>query len=123
MEGLEERLAPAVFNVHSTADILNPPAGVVTLRSAIQQANATPGSNTINLTVAGTYKITLAGAAPFPASVEAALVAAALVAVPELGDTPARGVPGRAQPVPGDRLLNYRPASPQRVHCVVRFAL
>src|SRR5205823_4834373 len=51
-----------VINVNSTADILNPPAGVVTLRSAIEQANANPGSNTINLTVPGTYKITLSGA-------------------------------------------------------------
>jgi hypothetical protein len=50
-----------VFNVNSTADILNPTAGTITLRSAIQSANATPGGNTINLTVAGTYKITLAG--------------------------------------------------------------
>ena len=50
-----------VIHVNSTADILNPPAGVVTLRSAIQQANTTPGNNTINLTVPGTYKITLSG--------------------------------------------------------------
>src|SRR5207253_7296290 len=57
----EDRLAPAVFNVNSLADILTPLAGVVTLRSAIKSANATPGSNTINLTVPGTYKITLAG--------------------------------------------------------------
>jgi hypothetical protein len=49
------------FNVNSTADILNPPPGVVTLRSAIQAANAN-GGNTINLTVAGVYKITLPGA-------------------------------------------------------------
>src|SRR5439155_17424676 len=62
MEVLEDRLVPAVFNVNSLADILNPPAGVVTLRSAIQAANATPGGNTINLTLPGTYKITLAGA-------------------------------------------------------------
>jgi CHRD domain len=62
-EILEDRLVPAVFNVNSTADILNPPAGIVTLRSAIQAANATPGSNTINLTVGGTYKITIPGAA------------------------------------------------------------
>ena len=47
--------------MNSLADILNPGPGVVTLRSAIQQANATPGGNTINLTVPGTYKITLAG--------------------------------------------------------------
>jgi hypothetical protein len=58
LEALEDRLAPAVFNVNSTADILNPAAGTVTLRSAIEAANATPGGNTINLTVAGTYLIT-----------------------------------------------------------------
>jgi predicted outer membrane repeat protein len=50
------------FNVNSTADILNPPAGVVTLRSAIQAANSTAGGNTINLTLPGTYRITLPGA-------------------------------------------------------------
>jgi hypothetical protein len=33
----------------------------VTLRSAIESANTTPGDNTINLTVAGTYKITIPG--------------------------------------------------------------
>src|SRR5579862_3925446 len=63
LEMLEDRCVPAVFNVNSTADILSPPAGVVTLRSAIQAANATPGNNTINLTVGGTYKITLPPAA------------------------------------------------------------
>src|SRR5580765_1698949 len=62
LEPLEDRLAPAVFNVNSLADILNPPAGVVTLRSAIQAANANSSVNTINLTVAGSYKITLTGA-------------------------------------------------------------
>jgi hypothetical protein len=61
LEALEDRTAPAVFNVNSTADILNPPAGVVTLRSAIEAANATPGGNTINLTVPGVYSITLPG--------------------------------------------------------------
>jgi predicted outer membrane repeat protein len=62
MERLEARVVLSTFNVNSTADILNPPVGVVTLRSAIEAANQTPGNNTINLTVAGTYKITLAGA-------------------------------------------------------------
>jgi predicted outer membrane repeat protein len=64
LEQLDERIVPAVYNVNSTADILNPPAGVVTLRSAIEAANATPGGNTINLTVSGTYKITIPPAAP-----------------------------------------------------------
>jgi hypothetical protein len=62
VEQLESRLAPAVFNVNSLADILNPVAGTVTLRSAIEAANATPGGNIINLTIAGTYKITIPGA-------------------------------------------------------------
>jgi predicted outer membrane repeat protein len=53
---------PAVFNVNSLADVLRPGPGVVTLRSAIQMANQTPGNNVINLMVPGTYKITLAGA-------------------------------------------------------------
>ncbi len=61
LEQLEGRLVPAVFNVNSLADVLNPGPGVVTLRSAIQAANATPGADTINLTLPGTYKITLAG--------------------------------------------------------------
>jgi CHRD domain len=61
---LEERVVPAVFNVNSTDDVLDPPGGTVTLRSAIQAANQTPdpNGNTINLTVPGTYQITLPGA-------------------------------------------------------------
>jgi hypothetical protein len=62
IERLDERILPSVFNVNSTADILSPPAGVVTLRSAIQAANSNATSNTINLTVPGTYKITIPGA-------------------------------------------------------------
>jgi hypothetical protein len=62
MEVLEDRLAPAVFNVNSLADVLHPSTGVVTLRSAIQAANANgEPTNVINLTLPGTYKITLAG--------------------------------------------------------------
>ncbi len=61
VESLEDRLVPAVFNVNSMADMLNPTQGAVTLRSAIQAANATPGGNTINLTVPGTYEITVPG--------------------------------------------------------------
>ena len=62
VELLEDRLAPATFNVNSLADILTPPSGTVTLhRSAIQAANTTPGPNTINLTLPGTYAITTLG--------------------------------------------------------------
>ena len=64
LEDLEDRLAPAVFNVNSLLDVLNPGPGIVTLRSAIVAANATPGGNTINLTVPGTYSITLLSTAP-----------------------------------------------------------
>src|SRR5207253_10430438 len=71
VELLEDRLAPAVYNVISTADgsataaltmtapgVFNAPS----LRAAIQAANGNAGGNTINLTVAGTYKITIPGA-------------------------------------------------------------
>jgi hypothetical protein len=61
-EMLEDRAVPAVFNVNSTLDTLAPPPGVTTLRSAIQQANQTPGGNTINITVPGDFRITLPGA-------------------------------------------------------------
>jgi hypothetical protein len=61
LNAVEDRLAPAVFNVNSTADIFNPAPGVVTLRSAIEAANVTPGGNTINLTVPGVYSIALPG--------------------------------------------------------------
>src|SRR5262245_31176248 len=61
LEPLEGRLAPAIFNVNSTADILHPPPGIVTLRSAIEAANANPGFDFIQLTVGGTYKITIPG--------------------------------------------------------------
>jgi hypothetical protein len=75
LELLEDRLAPAVYNVNTLADLsispgVDPATGkilgtnTVTLRSAIEAANATPGSNTINLTVAGTYKITIPPASP-----------------------------------------------------------
>lgn len=61
VEPLEPRVLLSVFNVDTTADVLKPPPGVVSLRSAIQAVNGTPGDNTINLTVPGTYRITLAG--------------------------------------------------------------
>jgi hypothetical protein len=62
VEHLEDRVVPATITVNSLADLLNPPTGITTLRSAIQAANANPGDDTINLGVEGTYKITLPGA-------------------------------------------------------------
>jgi hypothetical protein len=64
LELLERRIVPAVFKVNITADALFPPVGHVTLRSAIEQANMTPGGNTIELTVPGVYKITIPPASP-----------------------------------------------------------
>ena len=73
-ERLEDRWAPAVFNVNSLADLsivtgVNPDGTIIgqgstaTLRSAVQAANGNSGAggNTINLTLPGTYKITLIG--------------------------------------------------------------
>jgi hypothetical protein len=67
LEYLEDRVVPAVIDVNTTADIplnqLQP--GQVTLRDAIQIANQNVANgqlvNTINLTVPGTYQISLAG--------------------------------------------------------------
>src|SRR5712692_9375185 len=55
---------PLSLNVNSTADILNPGAGVVTLRSAIVAANADVSANPsiINLQPGTTYNLTLANA-------------------------------------------------------------
>jgi hypothetical protein len=76
LERLEDRLAPAFYNVNTTQDlsiaagvnnatgVINGTAGVVTLRSAIQAANNTPGGNAINLTVPGTYLIALSPTTP-----------------------------------------------------------
>jgi hypothetical protein len=53
---------PAVIQVNSLADIFAPPAGTVTLRSAIQTANTNgQPSNTIELMTPGVYRITLPG--------------------------------------------------------------
>jgi len=71
LEVLENRLVPTVFTVNSLADLsiaggVDPTTGAilgqgntVTLRSAIEAANQTPGANTIDLAVAGDYKITI----------------------------------------------------------------
>jgi hypothetical protein len=73
LELLEDRVTPSVYNVISTSDNTNPvitaghagtasdPFLAPSLRSAISAANANPGGNTINLTIAGTYSITLPG--------------------------------------------------------------
>src|SRR5262249_22921039 len=69
LERLEERMAPAVFNVNTTADTVTvnlttgqDSLGNISLRSAIQAANHLGGTNSINLP-AGTYKLTIADTA------------------------------------------------------------
>lgn len=50
----------ATFNVNSNADTASPPAGTVTLRSAIAAANAAGGSNVVNVPAGlGPYNLTL----------------------------------------------------------------
>jgi hypothetical protein len=73
LEELENRLVPAVYKVTTLSDIsiaagVDPATGkikdqknTVTLRSAIEASNATPGSNTIELVLPGVYKIGLPG--------------------------------------------------------------
>src|SRR6516164_3440162 len=114
LETLEDRCVPAVFNVNSLADILNPGPGVVTLRSAIQQANQTPGGNTIDLTVAGTYKITLPGT---PGETDNA--AGEFAILPTGGDLTIQNTSGGTVVVDGNNLSrvfdinpNFDPANP-----------
>src|SRR5262245_33262735 len=52
-EALEDRLAPATFTVTDTGDTSCQPPAAVTLRCAIQQANANPGPDRIDLTLPG----------------------------------------------------------------------
>src|SRR5215210_21419 len=65
-DSLEDRTAPAVFNVNTTADTVDATpgngvaadaAGNTSLRAAIMEANALAGADTINVP-AGTYRLT-----------------------------------------------------------------
>jgi len=57
LQPLDERLAPAVFTVSTTADVVDPTDGKLSLREAVTRANERPGADTIVLP-AGTFKIT-----------------------------------------------------------------
>src|SRR5262245_42131856 len=60
LESLEDRLVPATINVTTFADIVNANDGKVSLREAINMANATNEADTIYLQT-GVYEIELAG--------------------------------------------------------------
>src|SRR5207248_108941 len=52
LEPLESRRLLATFTVNSTADVSNPPPGVMTLRQAIAESNAaSPGPNQISFNI------------------------------------------------------------------------
>src|SRR5262245_59802729 len=59
LESLEDRAVPATFTVNTFADVVAND-GRLSLREAINQANALPGPDIIRLQ-AGLYKITRAG--------------------------------------------------------------
>jgi hypothetical protein len=118
LEALEDRLAPAVFNVNSLLDLslapgVNPDGTIkgtttVTLRSAIQAANTTPGGITINLTLRGTYQITLAPTTPN----ESDNLAGEFAILPE-GDLSIQNTSGGAVTVRGggqSRVFDINPA-------------
>src|SRR5688572_19379948 len=59
---LEDRTAPAVYDVTTVADVVNAGDGVLSLRESVLAANASVGvADTINLP-AGTYTLSLTGA-------------------------------------------------------------
>ena len=60
VEELQERCVPALLTVTTFADVIDPNDGVLSLREAIIEANATPGLDTITL-AAGTYTLTITG--------------------------------------------------------------
>src|SRR5262249_3290526 len=61
LETLEDRSVPAILNVTTPLDVINPNDGLLSLREAVLQANASQGANTIVLP-AGTYTLARAGA-------------------------------------------------------------
>lgn len=116
-EGLEGRVVPAVFNVNSTMDLLNPPTGVVTLRSAIEAANKTSGvDDTINLTVGGNYSLSAS------AAMEDANATGDLDLLPNGGTLTIRNTSNKVVDVTGggsDRVFDINPAAATTPYRVV----
>ncbi|HEY2159001.1 MAG TPA: CSLREA domain-containing protein, partial [Isosphaeraceae bacterium] len=108
----------AVFTVNSTADILSPPPGVVTLRSAIQAANNSPGSDTINMPLAGTYKLTTVGTATDNSAGE--------LAIADAGDLTIQNTSGGAVTINGgglNRVFEVNPANSATLMTATFFGL
>src|SRR5262245_46297023 len=61
VEDLEDRSVPAVLNVTTALDVIDPSDGLLSLREAVLAANAAPGADTINLFASG-FNLSLAGA-------------------------------------------------------------
>jgi len=61
-EALESRTVPAVYDVTTTADVVNANDGVLSLREAVLAANASVGVADVINVPAGTYVLTLTGA-------------------------------------------------------------
>lgn len=70
VEGLEDRLAPAVFTVANTND-----AGPGSFRSAIAAANALPGADTITFDIAGAGVRTINLLSALPAITDPVVIA------------------------------------------------
>jgi predicted outer membrane repeat protein len=64
LEVLEDRAVPATLTVNTTLDVLGHTNGLLSLRQAIIDANATPKADTIILP-AGTYTLTIPGAGEY----------------------------------------------------------
>jgi hypothetical protein len=84
LEGLEDRPTPAVFTVTNTAD-----GGVHSLRQAILDSNATPGTDSIDLNIpgGGVHVIPTASALPTitdPVNLDATISASVRVARAQL---------------------------------------
>src|SRR5437764_12303709 len=61
LEMLEDRAVPATLTVNTTLDVLGHDNGMLSLRQAVIDANASPGADTIVLPTANNYTMTRTG--------------------------------------------------------------
>jgi hypothetical protein len=74
LEPLEDRLAPAVFTVTNTGDTGSGAGLAGDLRYCITQANATPGTDTIQFAIAGTGLQTISLTSALPAITDSVVI-------------------------------------------------